>query len=533
MLNGPRFDFRANQQYRFDAHEWNRVKTDPKAMIDIVQWFIQDHYKYQVPRLLTLERYYNGDNDILYWMSEKAPGRADNRIPSGLPHYSTDINTGYELGNELTYSYSNSKQKSDTGKDILDLIEECNNQNDMGYHDKMMGKNIHNTGRAYELEYIKPRTHDIAVRLIDPVNAFVVYDTTMARHSLFGVHYYLIDYMDTKSFYAEVYTDSETFYFKIDSDPSGEMHFIEREEHFMFDEPLTEFNLNDERMGLWERKLATVDAIDKSNSEMANSQEDFSNAILAISGDIDVPDDSVDDDDTDDDELPMPPEMAARINLHDRIMFLKPQQLSDGQGGYVNIPTSAEYLTKELNADAWKLYIDHLVDEFHKETYTPDMSDEEFAGNSTGVALGYKLLATDQERSIFETLFKRGIMRRLRLMSNYWSFIELLHDETEVNNVIITFNPNLPKVTSETIQNLTSLGNLQAFSKQTIREKAEDFTGVSAEAEDKRVRNEQQQAIKDGLQAYNDNFGTDQEKAGVGDGSNSSAENSKPDQSGQ
>lgn len=523
MLNGPRFDFRANQEYRMDAKDWESVADDPEAMMKTVQWFMADHYKYQVPRILTLERYYNGDNDILFWQSNKAPERADNRIPSGLPHYATDINTGYELGKPLTYGYSNPANKDDAGQKILDLIDAVNSSNDMSYHDKMLAKNIHNTGRAYELMYVKPGTHDIAVRLIDPANAFVVYDTTMAKHSLFGVYYYLVDYLDKQNFYCVVYTDKGSYYYKINSDPSGEMEFQEFEEHYFFDVPLTEVNLNDERMGLWERKLSTIDAIDKGNSEMANSQEDYSNAMLVINGDIKVPgdddmlDDGAADPDAPFDDLPLPPK--EYIDTHSKILFLKPAEVDDGQGGVKTVPTSAEYLTKELDATGWKMYMDHLIGDFHKESYTPDMSDEQFSGNATGVSLSYKLLATDQERAIFETQFRRGVMRRLRLMSNYWSFISSLGEDEvgQANNVTITFNPNLPKVDSEIIANLTALSGMDAFSKQTIREKAADFTGVSAEQEKKRTDDEEDEAVKRGLDMFMTNEATDQQKAGVAD----------------
>lgn len=505
-----------------DADEWSAALKDQAQMTKVVQWFMQDHYKYQVPRLLTLERYYNGDNDILFWDANKAEGRADNRIPSGLPHYATDINTGYELGRPITYGYSNPKKETDDGQAILDLVEQANSQNDMGYHDKMMTKNIHTAGRAFEVMYVKPQTHDIAVRLVDPTNAFVVYDTTMSKHSLFGVHYYLTNYLDTKTFHITVYTDQMIYYFKTDADPSDNMEFLGDEEHYFFEVPMTEIDLNDERMGLWERKLSTIDAIDKGNSEMANSQEDYSNAILVINGDIKIPgDDDLDYSDNDDnqpfDDLPLPPK--EYIDTHSKMLFLKPAEVEDGQGGFTPVPTSAEYLTKELNAEGWKMYMDHLIGDFHKESYTPDMSDEQFAGTATGAALSYKLLATDQERAIFETQFRRGVMRRIKLMANYWDYISALPNaDFMASNVTITFNPNLPKVDSEIISNLVQLAGVGAFSKQTLREKAADFTGVSAEQEQQRADDETEAEAKRAQELFDETEATDQQKGGLGNG---------------
>ncbi|MCT3287014.1 phage portal protein [Lactiplantibacillus pentosus] len=57
-------------------------------------------------------------------------------------------------------------------------------------------------------------------------------------------------------------------------------------EHSFGDVPLVEYILNDEHVGVWEPKLDEIDAYDQALSEMANSQEDFSNAMLMISGEV-------------------------------------------------------------------------------------------------------------------------------------------------------------------------------------------------------------------------------------------------------
>ena len=537
-MDGPRFDFNANQQYRLPSSEWAKVADDPTAMIDVVQWFIKDHYDNQVPRLLTLQRYYESDNDILYWNSKKAGDRADNRIPSALPHFATDVRTGYQFGNPITYGYSNPEDENDTGEDILSQINAFNNQNDTSYHDKMMGKNIINTGRGYELVYVKPNSNDIALRLINPANAFIVYDTTLARHSLFAVRYYLVEFMDKKQFYCDVYTNTYVYHYVVDSnDPSGDMEFVDAEEHFFNDIPMTEFNLNDERVGGWERKLNTVDAIDKAMSEMANSQEDFGNAILVITGDIDVDDNVAPITDKDGNQLfdqhGEPIYRPLNIDPTKRMLFLKPSEIHNTDGGTTVVPSTAQYLTKSLDPEGWKLYVDDLVNQFLTETNSPNTSDENFSGNASGVAMGYKLLGTDQERSILESLYTRGIMHRLKLLNNYWDLMSLVKPDV-IQNVTVSFNPNLPKNDAETIANVQSLVSTGAFSEQTMREKAETFTGVTAEQEAKRVDDERQKAMQDGFNQLEQNdMLTDQDrlKGGVNDGNDddpSSSGTNKP-----
>lgn len=64
------------------------------------------------------------------------------------------------------------------------------------------------------------------------------------------------------------------------------MTLTDTEEHFFQQVPLTEYSLNEERVGAWETKLDEIDAYDQALSEMANSQEDFSNSMLMINGKV-------------------------------------------------------------------------------------------------------------------------------------------------------------------------------------------------------------------------------------------------------
>ncbi|QFR68459.1 phage portal protein [Companilactobacillus paralimentarius] len=108
---------------------------------------------------------------------------------------------------------------------------------------------------------------------------------------------------------------------------------------------------------------------------------------------------------------------TPEINTHQSKIWLKPALVKNGinDNGQVIQPT-ASYLTKELNSAGWKLYIDALNMEIHKDTNTPDTSDANFASNASGVAMSYKLWGNDQERSNQESLYTRGLMRRLRLL---------------------------------------------------------------------------------------------------------------------
>ncbi|VDG18775.1 phage portal protein [Lactobacillus brevis] [Lactiplantibacillus mudanjiangensis] len=505
MLSGDRFPFNANQDYQMPAEKWEAIKNNSQEITKVLQWFIKDHYSYQLPRILALERYYQGDNDIHYWQSDKADNRADNRIASGLPRYITNLRVGYQFGNPIKYAYTNPDNNTDTGEDLTDIIEGFNSRNDIGYHEKVMGKNLNNTGRAFELVYIREGTNDAAIKAIDPANAFVVYDTTIENHSLFAVRYYMSTFMDRITYYVEVYTDSNVFYYTSENSPFGEYKFIKQVPHFFGKVPLSEYKLNDERLGAWEPKLDEIDAYDKSLSEMANSQEDFSNAILAISGDIDIGDD-----DEDDDEV----SSTDKVDLLKLILFLKPSIVPNPSGTNTVVPTDAKYITKALDATSWQTYVKQLLADVHKDTNTPDVSDENFASNATGVAMSYKLWGSDQERATQQSLYTRGLMRRLRLLAVYWFKISSIKTVDEVENVKISYTPNLPKNDSEIMTNIQALNGLNgSISQETIREQVEPVTGVPADQEKQRVDSQGETNTKDNLNYMIGLKGTDQDKA--------------------
>jgi SPP1 family phage portal protein len=478
MLNGNRWVgglTKANKQYMIPESKWNDIKNDPKEIIPILKYFLTQHYQYQLPRILELERYYKGENDIHFANINISSNRADNRVTAGFPKFITNTRVGYSVGNPIKFQYNEDKGKDD---DLEEALAEFNSQNDEEYHEKVMKKNLSVTGRAYELEYIKQDTNEVAIRPIDPANAFVVYDTTIEQHSLFAVRYYLIDYQNQPKYYAEVYTDDSIYYFSDGKTPGSNLKLDNAEEHYFFSVPLTEYINNDERMGDWEASLDKIDAVDKAVSEMANSQEDFANAILKIVGDFDVTDSN-----GNTSEHP-------QIDRKNAIMWLKSEVRSDINGSSSVITPDAGYITKDVNVSEWKVYVDWLSAQIHKDTNTPDTSDENFASNSSGVAILYKLWGSDQERSIQESLYTRGLMRRLRVLGNYLEVTGQISSADDVENYKILYTPNLPKNDTETLQNAQVLANLGTESKQTIREVVQKYTGINSDTEEQRVEDE-------------------------------------------
>lgn len=503
MLNGHRFDDDSNKSYTMPADTFHQAfdHGNIASIAQIVEKFIAHHYQYEAPRIAELQRYYLGDNDIHYWKNNKeSMNHADNRVASGFPKFITNMRVGYMMGKPIKMQWSDD---TDTKAAIVDSVKDFNRMNDETYHEKVMKTNLSVTGRAYELMYTdRPTVNedgstnaaDVKMKAVDPLTAFVVYDTSIEEQPLFGVRYFLVDYDDSgeQGYYVDVYTADSIYHFYAGENPTNaDMKLLSTDNSSFGVEPLTEFANNEDRTGDWESKLDEIDAYDKALSEMANSEEDFANAKFVINGDIDA-----------DMEPLVGPDgkpvlngegrqvMIPKIDAKDQYLFIKPSIIPDANGNTV-VPASAEYLTKQMNETGWKLYIERLAADIHKDTNTPDTSDQNFGGNNSGVAMAYKLFGQDQEMSMQKSLFSRGVMRRLRMLNYYWyenGVPGIKQDDAD--NFKINYTPNLPNNDTEIVSNLVQLSNTGLFSDQTLREFGAAVTGISADAEDQRMEDE-------------------------------------------
>lgn len=503
LRGGTRFDREANKVYRIPTAQY-----DEANLTDYVHMFLEHHYNHQVARISTLQRYYEGDNDIHYWKSDKSKNRADNRIASGHPRYITTMRVGYSLGKGIQYLYNSPTDKPGVDNEQADVlmqeINEFNQEVDEEYIEKTLKKSLSVTGRAFELLYTTTlmktdgkQNVNVELTVLDPANAFVVYDTNIHQNSLFGVYYYLVNFNDKPMYYVTAYTDTKVYHYEPISSIGAKLTLSGKpEEHFFGRVPITEYSNNDERLGDWEPDLDLIDSYDKAISEMANSEEDFSNATLVVNGDIDVPktmkkpvkdsDGNIIYDENGEMVWEIDPN-SPYLNTLSKVMYLKPSIINNANGGVTVVPSSAQYLTKELPIDNWKTHIDEIVRDIYTDTNTPNVNDENFGGNSSGVAMAYKLFGSDQIRETQNDLFSRGVKRRLRLVAHFWGIKNVIPDETLVNNVTLNFPPNLPKNDTETITNAMNLLKAGA-SQETVFGYLTAATGVKQEEEMQRKK---------------------------------------------
>lgn len=417
-------------------------RTDKDELsIEDIQKFIKKH-KAESIRYIKLQKYYEGKHDILDHTSRD--GQPNNKIVNPYPKYITDMLVGYFVGQPISYT---SKEEDGLLEDLQVIFDYSDEQEE----NLELAKICSIKGKAYELLY---RDEDARIRFNEfgPDQMFVIYDMTISPSIKFAIRYYDVGEGNDKITYAEVY-DKEvcTLYKGKDSDLSLE----QITPHTFKDVPVVEYVNNKEEQGDFEQVITLIDAYNKAQSNTLNDMDQFTDAYLIL--------------------VNMAGTDSERIEelKRDRVMLLD----DDGD---------AKWLIKEIN-DAWvENYKDRVRRDIHKFSYTPDMQDESFGNNLSGVSIRYKILAMEQIRSNKERKFKKGLQRRIELICNSLSLEKNIDLFTNIN---IKFANTLPQniyELSQTIKNLSPY-----LSSETLLNQLPFVENAKEELEKKKAEDEE------------------------------------------
>ena len=484
FLKGRRFDESANRQFMMTIEDFETIEFESQKWIERLKNFVRTHRAEQLDRLKELKRYYLADNNIKYREEKSDKYSADNRIASDWAKYITVFEQGYMLGNPVEYKNENAE--------IQALIDNFSKQNNEQEHNVAIKTDLAIYGRAYELlNTFQDVDGSVWVKLyrMNPEQTFVIYDDSYEQRSLMAVNYYSISYGNGhKRDFVKVYTDNTIYEYVDDNQEADTLRLKETSEHFFNGVPVNEFSNNTDRTGAFEAVLDSIDAYDLSQSELANFQQDSNEALLVISGN---PFTGVDDKDFLEDGRINP---NGRLAVSQSFKKAKILVLDDNPIPGGSSP-SAHYLVKTYDTAGAEAYKERLVNDILRFTFTPDTTDNNFGGVQSGEAMKYKMMAADNYRGKQELLFEKGLMRRLRLAVNIWKIKG--NDSGNynlINQTDIVFTPNLPQNNNEMVAIVKNLYGV--VSEQTIVEILERVTGVNAETELKRLKEDTEKALE-------------------------------------
>jgi len=512
LLGKKRFDEEANLVYKVPVSQLPKIDMldqqtgEVSEFIDfkhedmwkMIVGFIKHHRERQVPRLKELKRYLNADNNIKR-RPNKPDGRADNRIASDFANFIVSFKQGVLLGNPISYNGD---------KVIVERINRFASESNEDYHNQLMSRDAFGLGRAYEWvgrdEYGKE-----TIAKFDAEQTFVIYDNTKDRNSICGVHYFVEKFLDKSFTRIELYTNCGYNYYFTAKDDDLENAALDENgavQSYFDTVQINEWINNEERTSDFEHVMDSIDAYDLSRSEMANFQQDSSEAYLVIKGNPDTADDQ----EGDNSKL-----AVFQAMMQARMLVLGDKKIYDNN--VAGAEPDAYYLKKEYDVAGMEANDSRTVADILRFTSLIDFTDENIGSNQSGIGFRFKGWGSDNDRKNKERMVKKAIMRRLRLLTHSWSIKDELNkpqglidtvkaffvsDEKQqeqlynkVNEIQIQFTPNVPQSDEEIMSVIA--GMVGIVSDQTLCEMAERLTGVPFEEELKRLKKQSGSGVFD------------------------------------
>ncbi len=357
------------------------------------------------------------------------------KTDSPYPKYISDTHTGYFLGTPITYKCEDTE--------YLDKILAVFRENNESKHNKKLGKLASVQGKAYELLYADEDSQ-VKFAAFSRGELFLIKSASLDSKILYAVRYFSVDGVAI----INVIDSEKTSVYEGKNIDKAE--WVEDIPHYFEEVPVVEYKNNEECQGDFEQVLFNIDAYDTAQKNTLQDLNDFTDAYLALENMLGTEDDDV-----------------TKFKK-DKILLLP-----DGSKAY--------WLIKNVN-DAWiENYKNRIKRDIHKFSSTPDLTDEQFGSNLSGISLQYKMLGTEQVRGIKESEFRESINRRIKLICK---ILKLKQDVDETKTIEMQFNKTLPKNVFELSQIITNLAPY--LSQETLLSRLPFIEDVNAEIEAKK-----------------------------------------------
>lgn len=406
----------------------------------------ESHVMNRRPRLKNLLNAYKGNHDILRKKNRK--GKKDAKIVHGFPRYISTIVTGY-TGN-VNYT------KLEDADDISSIFS-FNSEASVN-SDHLLFMSIY--GESYELQWLDEQGN-YCFESVDPLNVMVITDGKIRESVTDAI---VFDEDDLKGNKVQVtmtvYDDTSRRVYKytrysnafnpIDVEVSMSSFISEDDEaHMIGSCPVIQFKNNRWEQGDFEPIITMNDAYNLSVSNSVNDLTDNTDAMMVF----------------------------RNLNATTK----KDIQDAKEAGGFkVGENGDVTWLVKNINDSYAENIKNRLDSDIHKLSFVPDMSDQNFANNASGVAIRYKLLGLEQIRLEKVKWMKKALFKRLQMISDYLSTKSKAFDPLSIG---ITFKANLPQNSQEIAQFVGLLSGITSKSTQLTQLGADIVPDVNAELE--------------------------------------------------
>lgn len=373
----------------------------------VIDEYIRKH-EYRMPRYKYLENLYKGFHDV-YRQPEKPDWKPDNRLAVNFPKYVTDTFLGFAYGIPI--------KKSHQDETVDTAIKEFERDNEITDHEYELAKKCCVYGHAWEYLYQdeNARTKMVACT---PKEVFTVYDDTVQNRALFAVRYGYHENGATR--YGEAMTREEILVFD-----NGNIK--ERRQNPYGRIPVVEWQLNTERIGLYEEAAGLVEAFNHTIGEKANDVDAFAEAYLAVLG--------------------------AELD-EDGIYKIRDNRVINLYGTDDAKDILVQFLQKPTADGTQENLLDRLEQLIYRTSMVSDISDETFGSATSGTALAFKLLPMSNLAAGFDRKIEKSLRKRYKL---FCSLSTNVSDRDAWRGVKIQTSRNLPKNVQEEAQTAAQL----------------------------------------------------------------------------
>lgn len=403
--------------------------------------------------------YYLGKHPIL-----NEPSRdngADNRIVVNMPKYLVDTYNGFFFGIPPTISLDkDSEDKLLQGwndrEQIFDKLNEVSKQSDI-------------YGRSY-MYVFQDENSETRIAVSSPVNSFIIYDDTVMHNPLAFVRY---EIPDGRTFVEAVGTIqySNMFYRFNGTDIEQDTELNQYGTNPYGIVPAVEFFENEERQGVFDSAISLIDELDKATSQKANQVEYFDNAYLAMIG-VQLDESQLDDNG------------SPKMDLKNKRFLYLPNVDPNSPNPRI------EFVAKPDADQMQENLIDRVNNWIFQMSMVPNLNDEAFAGNSSGVALNFKLLPMRNRASNKERKYTQALKNIYQII---FSIIGGIGSD-EWSKLKFKFNRNLPANISEEVENAKNAEGL--VSKETQLSLMGDIIPDNPKAEMERLSKEKEENMR-------------------------------------
>lgn len=371
-------------------------------------------HKKEINRLNKLDNYFLNKSAIKNRYM-KDPSKPNNKLVNNYARYITTMSTGYFVGVPV--------QTRCKDEDFLNRLTTIYKYNDEADLNTTLAINNSKYGYSYELHYMDEQGAN-RIAAVDPREIIYITNNSLNNEPTMVLRYFEspIDIKAKEKRYSvEVYTKDSIKNYILEN---GSLSLIDETSHPFNDIPIIRYINNDDELGDYETVIDLIDAYDKTQSDTANDLEYFTDAYLKVTG------------------VELDPDIALRLKEQRIFNFTDP----DGD---------VSFITKEINDSATENFKTRVDKDIHKLSLVPNMTDENFVGNSSGISMAYKLQGLEYLTGIKEQKFRKGLLRRVELLANVLSIRankQMLFTEVE-----FIFTRNNPKNLVEIVDTVTKL----------------------------------------------------------------------------